>query len=677
MVGANNRAAAPYTAVTGPPLTCRANFLESRSDPKSARSATRRSTALTPPPTPSKSNFQFSICNSFPCPHRLLEVTISELAIPDSAPQSSTVLIFRFLLLLAFAPAAFAARSASAQWIILHGKNGRTAQRVPAETLRKLKEVSKQNVPVNSIAFTPDGGWVMFYEKGGIAAYHIPRKLSDTFADAQKRRNELKWMSFAPNNGWAFLTGDNFYAWDTGQACFNKLTDLQKAGRQLKCVAFTPEGGWLILYEKNGYEALDIPEDAFNELGELAKKNVELKSAAFAPTGGWVVLYNKSGVAMQGLRDDVAGALNDLSKKGVQLKSVSFLNSSFLPLAKDDPQTRDDIVWRMGRAGVPGLGMAVVNRGKIEWARGYGVLRAGEKTAVTEHTLFQADSISKPVTALAALRLVQQGKLDLDNALNDKLVSWKVPENEFTRQVQPTLRQALGHCAGFNLPEIKHRADGPPSLLELLQGTPPANSTPVEVESVPGTKLEYSGGGYAVVQQLLEDVTEKPFPELMEELVLKPVGMRESTFEAPLPQERLTDAAAGHDIDQQPLALRTDIGPATAAAGGLWTTPADLARFVVAVCDARQKKKNAILAPAQVQALLTRAIDDMGLGFNLSGKDQALSFFHRGANDGFVSYVVGFPATGQGAVLMTNSDSGERLIGELLESLRAEYGWPE
>jgi CubicO group peptidase (beta-lactamase class C family) len=163
----------------------------------------------------------------------------------------------------------------------------------------------------------------------------------------------------------------------------------------------------------------------------------------------------------------------------------------------------------------------------------------------------------------------------------------------------------------------------------------------------------------------------------MREVVLEPVGMRESTFEQPLPTEWEAEAAVGHFVEQQPLAWRWDNCSPALAAAGLWSTPADLAHFVIALSDAHRGKSKAILAGPQIKAMLSRQIDDMGLGVRLSGKDRSLAFIAKGASTGYVAYLIGYPATGQGAVIMTNSDTGERVINELIENLKMEYGWPE
>jgi CubicO group peptidase (beta-lactamase class C family) len=163
----------------------------------------------------------------------------------------------------------------------------------------------------------------------------------------------------------------------------------------------------------------------------------------------------------------------------------------------------------------------------------------------------------------------------------------------------------------------------------------------------------------------------------MRELVLDPAGMKESTFDQPLPKAWEADAAVGHFVDQQPLLWRWHNCTPVLAAAGLWSTPADLARWIIALSEAQQGKPKPILAKAQIQALLTRQIDNMGLGVSLGGKDRAQAIILKGANPGYSCSLIAYPATGQGAVIMTNSDTGERVISELVENLRMEYGWPE
>ncbi len=332
---------------------------------------------------------------------------------------------------------------------------------------------------------------------------------------------------------------------------------------------------------------------------------------------------------------------------------------------------------RMRFYNTPGVSLAVINGGVVEWTRGYGVTEAEGERAVTPHTRFQAASISKPVTALAALRLVEQGRLALDENVNSRLTSWKVPDNEFTRQEKVTLRRLLSHSAGLTVQGFPgYAADAPvPSLVQVLDGVTPANTVPIRVDVVPGSLWRYSGGGYTIVQQLLVDVAGRPFPALMRDLVLQPLGMIDSTYEQPLPGALRADAASGHGTDGKVISGQYHTYPEMAAAG-LWTTAADLARFAVGVQQAMAGRSN-VLSRATAKEMLTLQKGTYGLGLSLSGKGRSARFGHGGSNAGFQCGMVAYVDTGQGAVVMTNGDRGGMLAGEILRAIALEYDWPE
>jgi len=228
------------------------------------------------------------------------------------------------------------------------------------------------------------------------------------------------------------------------------------------------------------------------------------------------------------------------------------------------------------------------------------------------------------VTAIAALRLVQAGKLNLDEDVNQKLGSWKVPENEFTKEKKVTLRGLLSHSAGVNVSSYTGYLSGEqvPTLVQVLDGVKPANSPAVRVEAIPGSRFNYSGGGLTIVQQLLVDVEKKPFPDLMREIVFEPLKMKHSTFEQPLPKNLLALAAAGHNGKGETPAGRWRVFPEMAAAG-MWTTPSDLARLVIEIQRAQAGQSNKFLSAATVNQMLAAQSGDWGLGFSVEGSGRA------------------------------------------------------
>ena len=322
---------------------------------------------------------------------------------------------------------------------------------------------------------------------------------------------------------------------------------------------------------------------------------------------------------------------------------------------------------------VPGVSIAVIHDGAIEWARGFGVTRIGGP-AVTPDTLFQAASISKPVSALAVLRLVESGKLNLDTDVNQYLKTWKVPENQFTAKAKVTLRTLLTHTAGMTVRGFPgYAANSPlPTVVQILKGEPPANTQRIFVDTVPGTSGRYSGGGYVVAQQLLEDVTGISFPRLMQESVLAPIGMTRSTFEQPMPASRLKEVATPYDSEGRAVPGGPHVYPEMAPAG-LWTTPSDLARYATEVQKALAGK-SAVLSAAMARQMLIP--NGQGLGPQTGGRKENPYFAHNGSNEGYKCYFVAYN-NGDGAVIMTNGDNGARLANDIIRTIAYEYKWPD
>lgn len=358
-------------------------------------------------------------------------------------------------------------------------------------------------------------------------------------------------------------------------------------------------------------------------------------------------------------------------------KRIHRVERGLLSTYGDPPWKRMELAERMAHYNVPGVSIAVINDYQVEWAKGYGVLEAGKSEPVTPDTLFQVASIGKVVVAVAALHYVDKGALDLDSDVNQSLVSWQVPDNEFTAEEKVTLRRLLSHSAGVTVEWFRGYALGEevPNLQQILDGEWPANSAPIRVDIVPGTQLRYSGGGYMIVQQLLEDVVGEPFPDIMRNSVLEPWGMTASTLESPLPEELEAIAASGHRVDGSVIPGGWHTYPEVAAAG-MWSTPSDMARFAIGVMQAYVGQSDGVLSQAMAIQMLTPQIETRGLGPNVLDEGGDLFYFmHPGANDGYESVLVAYPERGQGVVILTNVDEGELLWREILNSVSAEYGW--
>ena len=359
---------------------------------------------------------------------------------------------------------------------------------------------------------------------------------------------------------------------------------------------------------------------------------------------------------------------------------ISRIESGLLPavIIKGQPPQPMTIVDRMAFHKVPGVSVAFFDHGQILWTRAYGFAEVASKKPVTPNTLFQAASISKPVAALAALRLVQDGKLSLDEDVNVKLRTWKVPDNAFTVKEKVTIRRILSHSAGLTVHGFPgYASDEPvPTVVQILNGEKPANTDPIRVDVVPGTLWRYSGGGFVVLQTLLSDVTGKPFPQIMSELVLGPAGMTHSTYQQPLPQNRASEAATPYRANGDPVKGGAHTYPEMAPAG-LWTTPSDLARMAMEVQSEYDGKSAKLLSQNMARQMLTHQIGTWGLGFGLETAGDKPHFGHGGANEGFRCNIETYTDSGQGFAVMTNSDSGGELTEEVFRAVAKEYAWPD
>ena len=346
-----------------------------------------------------------------------------------------------------------------------------------------------------------------------------------------------------------------------------------------------------------------------------------------------------------------------------------------LPMGENQAPLRMDLLQLMKLYCVPGLSIAVIDNYKMVWAKGYGVMESGSSTPVTPKTLFQAGSISKPVAATGALYLVEHGKLALDENVNEKLKTWKVPDNDFTINEKATLRRLMSHTAGLTVHGFPgyDTNDPLPTLVQIFNGEKPANTAAIRVDIVPGTKERYSGGGITIEQQLMMDITDKAFAELMRELVLIKIGMTDSSYEQPLPSARAALAASGTYADGKVVHGRWHIYPEMAAAG-LWTTPTDLSKFAIEIALSKHGRSNRVLSEKMTNEMLTPVLEEAGLGLFMDKKNPG-QFGHNGADEGFQALLTMNAESGKGVAIMANSDNGIAVGDILLRSVAKEYGW--
>jgi CubicO group peptidase (beta-lactamase class C family) len=351
---------------------------------------------------------------------------------------------------------------------------------------------------------------------------------------------------------------------------------------------------------------------------------------------------------------------------------------------------------RMKDYRAPGVSIAVIDNNKLDWVKGYGVLAAGEGELVTAQTLFHAGSVAKSVSAAATLTLVEQGLLKLDDDVNLELESWQVPENEYTTVEKVTLRRLLSHSAGLEdgltnrgpddlMPAYVTFGDTVPSttLQQLLKGMSEDDIVPTQVVAVPGSSYRYANADYAILELLVEDSIDQCFEDFMQVAVLDRLGMVLSSYQQPLPPDLRALSASEHTINGKPVEDGRANFPFHAA-GSMWTTPGDLAIFMIDLMKAYQGETNRLLSPYMVQQMLSPQIeihdnplsDAYGLGVELRTSGQELVAWHSGGTWGSCSVIWFFPHLGKGAVVMTNSANGSLLRFEILLGIAAVYGWP-
>lgn len=335
------------------------------------------------------------------------------------------------------------------------------------------------------------------------------------------------------------------------------------------------------------------------------------------------------------------------------------------------------LVLRMKELNIPGVSITVFDNNEILWSKGYGFSNKEKGEKVTKNTLFQAASISKSVTSVGAFKLIEQNKFDLDENVNLKLKRWQVPENEFTESEKVTAGRIMSHTSGLSTSGFQgyEITDSIPTLNQILQGSSITNSEPVRVIQKPGDSERYSGGGMTVLQMLMEDVSDQEFDQLMDSLVLSPVGMKNSSFAYPIPKNLENKISIGYDKNGNEIQGGYHLYPEKAAAG-LLSNPTDLAKFMIALGKSYRGKENAILAQSSAQIMMKRVPNAGGTGIGIDGEGSAFRFRHTGRNVGFICYAVSFANNGRGVVIMTNSDNAFPLIHEIVRAVSEEYDWP-
>ncbi|ASK63848.1 penicillin-binding protein [Virgibacillus phasianinus] len=335
-----------------------------------------------------------------------------------------------------------------------------------------------------------------------------------------------------------------------------------------------------------------------------------------------------------------------------------------------------NIVERMEHYHVTGLSMAMINNSKQSRTTSYGLLEKGTNNHVKDGSIFNACSISKFLTSMLVMKIVEQGDFDLDEDVNKKLTSWKVPDNTFTVDKKVTLRLLLSHQSGVMDPpgsfDELNFVYGEPRMVELLKGRTPYCRETIEVKFEPGSDFHYSDAGYCIIQLLIEDSFKKPFKQVMKEQVFDPLGMTNSTFD----QIECKEFSSGHNKNGEALEYKYSVYPYPAASG-LWTTPTDLALLVIELMDSLKDESKAGLTVYSAKEMIQAqgCKEWTGLGVFLDESERGLEISSLGWGRGFQCMMIASPYLETGAVIMTNTDLGvhqlEGIIGEIYQDLKS------
>jgi len=333
-------------------------------------------------------------------------------------------------------------------------------------------------------------------------------------------------------------------------------------------------------------------------------------------------------------------------------------------------EVKYSLTEQMSKYSIQGISIAVIENGIVRWSKGYG--KSNKKDSVNTETIFQAGSISKPLAALLTLKLIDENLLDLDTDVNTYLKSWKLDENQYTKKEKVTIRKILSHTAGITVSGFSgyNSNENVPSLNQILSGE--AKSSKIEIDTIPGSLWRYSGGGYTILQKIIEDVTKKSFEENMRQKIFEPLNMSRSNF-YPLTKEIKTNMSSGYDKEN--MIADGWLNYYQPAAAGLWSTSSDIAKFCIAIQNSISGKSNAIISSQLAKEMLTAGMNNWGLGVEVVKNDSTTIFKHGGNTKGYTASFRAVINKGSGIVIMTNSDMEEQLINDITRTVSVNYNW--
>lgn len=591
--------------------------------------------------------------------------------IPDEAHTKMGQIAKYHIQVFAFTP--------SNGWVIVTADGRLFARNIPEECYQKLNDILKARHKIRCIAFPFPGGnrWVIVTNRAYYAR-NIPNECFEKMGTFATSKHQLWWIGFPPDGGnrWVIVTNRTFFARNIADECYQIIRNLYQGPRAVQRVMFTPTGGWLVLAQ-DYFFARNIPEECFQTLKSFDQRKWINLNVVFSPRrGGWSIIANSK------------WQTRPVDKIRTVENRVVRINNQWQSL------------WQILRVRkVPGLALAVIMKNRVVWETGYGHLRKGKDPAVHPESVFQAASISKFVTAVGVLRLVQQGRVGLDQDVRP-LLNWPLPKRACMGLVGAiTVRRLLTHNAGIigrNTTTPSNRCSNfnsggggfagyanrsgvrVPSLLQVLNGSPSfVNSPRAEVTHRPGSRFSYAGAGFIILQRLVEQLTKTNFAQWFRLNVFDPLGMDTSTFALgpPFSLSPPHNVAAGHKTNGNMISGERNRYPESAAAG-LYTTPIDLARIIIMLnCRGRINRERFLRASLVDDMLESQSAGTtVGLGCFFGGSGTKRRYGHNGSNYGFKCTLYGYPQQRAGVVVLTNGDDGQ-LPEDVASAVIRTYGW--
>jgi CubicO group peptidase (beta-lactamase class C family) len=316
-----------------------------------------------------------------------------------------------------------------------------------------------------------------------------------------------------------------------------------------------------------------------------------------------------------------------------------------------------------------GVSVAIIDNYEVAWAKGFGIASVNSDDSITTETLFQVASITKSFVATAVMQKVQEGSISLTGDVNTQLISWHLPQNDFTKSSPVTVKQLLSHTAGVS--NSMFPGFDPnyvlPTIVQVLDGLPPAKNERVKIIANPGSRYSYSNCGYWILAQLLEDIANKELGGIIEEGIFQPLQMAHSTFERHLPNQKFTSIAFGHLSGNRPMEQKY-LTYQPLSAGGLWSTPTDLAKFLIEMQLSIKGESKKIIDRDNAKLMLTPVMNNYGLGFTNEIRGTGVKFFgHGGHNIGYKSIMLASMNDGFGVVILANSEDGSKAGDKILK----------